>query len=270
MELVNGGVGGLGWKKDNASLSESLGASEAVRELEAQIEALTERLEALRAQLTVAQAVANKAATAQQLAEFRLMISAPSMPAAQRGAAAAPQPTPVPAQQANMAPPEVAAPAQPVVVKEKDVDWKAQKSARKELKAVFKTEWAKVQHTVDHFVTLVILFTKTRRMLIREACDSPHDMWQLLSNERAVNDSLTSTIFNGRFETAWTGNVLADVTSALRAYYMTEIHDGVMYKTTRYRDDEVSRQTWAIFRSVMTNARTVLSALLGSHSVWLP
>jgi hypothetical protein len=175
----------------------------------------------------------------------------------------APQPVPVyAAQQANLASPEVAAPAQiaqPVVVKdvgkEKDDEKKFQdqKKARKELKADFLKEWEKVQHDVDHFVVLVIHFATTRRSLAGEACDSPHDMWRLLTHARADNDQLSDTILNGKFETAWTGDVLADVTGALRAYFMTTPQDGVIYRTIRGRSDDVTRQTWAIFRGVMKN-----------------
>jgi hypothetical protein len=260
--------------------SEMMSAASQSAVLGVKLQMLKARAEAeireIQNQMDIVAAVRDKTNTEEQLAAYRAMESGPprAVPAPPATApdeqrrdesphSTAPQPVPVyAAQQANLASPEVAAPAQIAqaavvkdVGKEKDDEKKFQdqKKAWKELKADFIKEWEKVQHDADHFVALVIHLTTTRAALLREACDSPHDMWQTLTKARAANDTLTKTILNSRMETAWSDDILADVTSALRAYYSTKPHDGVIYKTTHGCRDEVSRQTWEIFRRVMTD-----------------
>jgi hypothetical protein len=99
-----------------------------------------------------------------------------------------------------------------------------------------------VGEDADHFVVLVIHLTTTaRRALVRGVWLA--DKWQTLTmaianyQRHAVQDDPQQPDGDGVF-------ILADVTSALRAYYSTKAHDGVIYRTTLGCRDEVSRQTW--------------------------
>jgi hypothetical protein len=181
--------------------------------LKARAVAADAEIREMQLQLELAEAVRNGNTSEEQLAAYRRSVSesmraSPAPPTTAPELRPDPQPGPQPApvyaaQQANLASPEVAAPAQiaqPVVVKDEKDDEKKfqnQKKALKELKADFRKEWEKVQQDADHFVVLVIHLTTTRAALLCEACDSPHDMWQTLTKARAANDTLS-----GRSSTA--------------------------------------------------------------------